>query len=88
MINKKNYFNVRTEKNSQTGLIIAEIWDDSERYLPDFTPDWLYDILENIGNSSGGHYEGLMESVFEIDNTFYNNLITHPRCKSHEEINT
>ena len=28
------------------------------------------------------------ESVFEIDDTFYNALITHPRCQKYEEVDT
>lgn len=68
-------FNVRVEK-SQENLddfeteLIAEIWDDNEGYLPDFTPEWLYDIIDDVVKSSGGVCEELMESVFEVDENF------------------
>lgn len=77
-------------KETYTGLnlITAYIWDASEQYLPDFTPNWLYDVLEDIKKNSGGYYGRLMESVFEIDDIFYNALISHPRCKHYEEIET
>jgi hypothetical protein len=92
MKNKNHKFEVKTEKEKETytglNLITAYIWDASECYLPDFTPKWLYDVLEDIKKNSGGYYGRLMESVFEIDDTFYNALISHPRCKNYEEVET
>lgn len=84
-------FNVKVEK-SQDNLdnfeteLIAEIWDASEDYLPDFTPEWLYDIIENIVKSSGGVCEELMESVFEVDEKFCKAIEKHPDCKKYEFI--
>lgn len=86
-----NKFNVKVEK-SQDILdnlgteLIAEIWDASEDYLPDFTPEWLYNILENIVKSSGGVCEELMESVFEVDEKFCKAIEKHPDCKKYEFI--
>ena len=76
------------EELAKEGLIEAYIYDANETFLPDFTPDWLYDILEEVAQSSGGTYDESMESVFEIDNTFYNALIKHPSCQEYGEINT
>ena len=95
MINKKNHrFKVWKEKNRyEYGNIQAWVFDASEVKndsfpVPDFTPDWLYDILENIGKSSGGYYGELMESIFEMDDTYYNALINHPCCESYKEISS
>ena len=92
MKNKNHKFEVKTEKVRETytglNLITAYIWDASKQFLPDFTPYWLYDVLDSIKKNSGGYYGRLMESVFEIDDIFYNALITHPRCQKYEEIET
>ena len=86
-----NQFKIKVEKPSEDCYsdiesdYVAEIWDDSEIYLPDFTPDWLYDILEDVKKSSGGVCDELMESIFEIDETFYNAIIKHPQCAGYEE---
>ncbi len=89
VLKKDNKFRVQREKNSKVdGSILAWVFDASEEPVPYFTPDWLYNILENIRNSSGGYYGELMGSLFEMDDIFYNNLITHLRCESYEEVNT
>ena len=95
MILKKNQkFKVWKEKNrDEEGYIQAWVFDASEIEcddfpVPDFTPDWLYDILENIEKSSGGYYDELMESIFEMNDVYYNELINHPCCESFKEVNT
>jgi hypothetical protein len=95
MIRKKNQkFKVWKEKDrNEYGNIQAWVFDASEVKndsfpVPDFTPDWLYDILENIEKSSGGYYGECMESFFEMDDTYYNTLIKHPNCESYKEVNT
>lgn len=64
------------------GLRIAEIWDASKTYLPDFTPKWLYKILESLP----GEYGRLQESVFECDDIFLEALKNHPNCEDYKEI--
>ena len=95
MILKKNQkFKVWKEKSkTEEEYIQAWVFDASEVEgddfpVPDFTPDWLYDVLENIEKSSGGYYGELMESLFEMDDTYYNELINHPGCKSFKEISS
>lgn len=85
---KENEFKVKVEipKNSE-GYWTAEIWDASERYLPDFTPDWLYSLLEGIEKSSGGECSESMESVFDIDDKFKDAIKNHPRCVEYKEVN-
>lgn len=62
MKNKNHKFEVKTEKVRETytglNLITAYIWDASKQFLPDFTPYWLYDILNGIKKNSGGYYGG------------------------------
>lgn len=95
MILKKNQkFKVWKEKNrNEYGNIQAWVFDASEVEgddfpIPDFTPDWLCNILDNIKKSSGGYYGECMESFFEMDDTYYNELINHPYCESFKEVNT
>lgn len=38
----------------------SEEWNDG--YIPDYTPDWLYKILEEL------HYDEIMESYFSFEN--------------------
>jgi hypothetical protein len=89
MIKKENEFKVKVEVPSKDSGIesefVAEIWDATECYLPDFTPDWLYRVLESIEKSSGGECSELMESVFEIDSKFKDALKNHPRCIKYSE---
>lgn len=83
-----NKFKVRVdhsgdeELNLEEGWCIAEVWDASEQYLPDFTPDWLYKLLETLP----GQYDEFMESMFECDETFLEALKNHPDCILFEEI--
>lgn len=82
-------FNVRVEK-SQENLddfgteLIAEIWDDDEGYLPDFTPKWLYDIIHDVVKTSGGCCNEEMESVFSVDEKFCKAIEKHPNCNSYK----
>lgn len=86
---KGQLFNVKVEKKrDENGDLVAYVWDSSETFLPDFTPDWLYDILEAIEASSGGYYDEDMESVFSMDDKFYQALITHSQCAGHEEVDS
>lgn len=94
MIRKKNQkFKVWKEnKRDEYGSILAWVFDASEVEnddfpVPDFTPDWLYNILESVEKSSGGYYGETMESLFEMDDTYYDELIKHPRCESFKEVN-
>lgn len=85
-----NKFNVKVKK-SQENLddfgteLIAEIWDSSETYLPDFTPDWLYEIIENVEKSSGGFCIEEMESFFSVDEKFCEAIKNHPNCNNYSE---
>ncbi len=95
MILKKNHrFKVWKEVHRDLyGYIQAWIFDASEVEgddfpVPDFTPDWLYDILGKIGKLSRGYHGELMESLFEMDDIYYNELINHPGCESYKEVNT
>ena len=88
ILKKNNKFRVQKEKNRDHGCILAWVFDASEEPIPDFTPDWLYGILENLEKSSGGYYGESMESLFEMDDTYYNALINHPFCESCEEEDT
>ena len=56
---------------------VCFIYDANEKFLPDTTPEWLYDILN--GSPSMGWSE-FMESIFEVDNETYEYLINHPDC--------
>lgn len=56
--------------------LVAYVYDSNEEFLPDYTPDWLYEIL----NSLDGEYIEHQESIFGMDTTFYNELISHPNC--------
>jgi hypothetical protein len=84
-----NKFNVKVEK-SQENLddfgteLIAEIWDDNESYLPDFTPEWLYEIIEDVIKTSGGWCHEEMESVFSVDEKFCKAIEKHPNCKTYK----
>ena len=80
-------FKVKVEKDrDEFGNLVAYVWDDSEVFLPDFTPDWLYDLLEIVRYSSGGYYGEDMESVFSMDDNFYQALINHPQCAGYEKL--
>lgn len=61
--------------------VICYVYDAEESFLPDHTPDWLYDILNN---SPGKHMES-EESKFDVDNVTYNYLINHPNCIEHRD---
>jgi hypothetical protein len=92
IMSSDNKFKVKIEKVRETytglNLITAYIWDASKQFLPESTPGWLWNVLDIIKKNSGGYCGRLEESVFEIDDTFYNALITNKRCESHEEIET
>ena len=50
--------------------------------MPDFTPDWLYELLDTLP----GEHDEFMESMFECDETFLEALKNHPDCILFEEI--
>ena len=58
------------------GNLVAYIFDDDEGFLPDYTDDWLNDILFD----SPGYCSETMESVFEIDKDTLDYLVNHPQC--------
>lgn len=95
ILKKNNKFRIQKEKNRYYGYILAWVFDASEEPIPDFIPNWLYGILENLEKSSGGYFKKIlsyhgesMESLFEMDDTYYNALINHPFCESCEEVDT
>lgn len=83
-----NKFKVRVDHSGdeeiglENGNCIAKVWDANEEYLPDFTPDWLYELLDTLP----GFHEEFMESMFECDETFLEALKNHPDCILFEEI--
>ena len=78
LLKRNKKFKVKVlELNSTEGYSVAEIWDASEEYLPDFTPAWLYELLDSLL----GDYGELQESVFECDSMFLEALKNHPNCK-------
>ena len=82
---KGQFFKVKVEKKrDENDDLVAYIWDASEKFLPDFTPDWLYDILEALP----GYHGEEMESVFSMDDEFYQSLINHSQCAGCEEVDS
>lgn len=56
---------------------VCFIYDANEEFLPDTTPEWLYDILNGSPSMAWSEF---MESIFEVDNETYEYLINHPDC--------
>ena len=56
--------------------------------IPDYTPKWLYEILNKAEQSTPhGYCSEDVESTFEISNETYNVLIHDPRCTYYEGYN-
>ena len=64
-------------KNEQ---ILCYIYDADETPIPDFSPDWLYKILEKYENIPGGYCSEDMESTFIVSKETYDALLKDPRC--------
>lgn len=73
----KQLKNYDGEDYSGKDYVRCFVFDANEQFLPDFTPDWLYDILDNID------YMEFQESIFEMGEKSYNYLINHPDCVEH-----
>ena len=73
----KQLKNYDSEDYSGKDYVRCFVFDANEQFLPDFTPDWLYDILNNID------YTEFQESIFEMGEKSYNYLINHPDCVEH-----
>jgi hypothetical protein len=68
--------------------IFAYIYDANGDFLPDYTPNWLYKIMEDIVKQSGGDYIEHQESMFGMNKKFYDSIIQHPDCINHDNIDT
>lgn len=81
---KKNMFEVKVENNINNPELgrLVYIWDASENFLPDSSPDWLYEILESLP----GNYCEVMESIFECSDDFIEALKNHPSCVGFKEV--
>ena len=64
-------------KNKQ---ILCYIYDANETPIPDFSPDWLYEILEKYENIPGGYCSEDMESTFIVSKETYDALLKDPHC--------
>ena len=64
-------------KNEQ---ILCYIYDADETPIPDFSPDWLYEILEKYENIPGGYCSEDMESTFIVSKETYDALLKDPHC--------
>ena len=64
-------------KNKQ---ILCYIYDADETPIPDFSPDWLYKILEKYENIPGGYCSEDMESTFIVSKETYDALLKDPHC--------
>jgi len=73
----KQLKNYDSEDYSGEDYVRCFVFDANEEFLPDFTPDWLYDILDNID------YMEFEESIFEMGEKSYDYLINHPDCVEH-----
>lgn len=60
--------------------ILCYIYDADETPIPDFSPDWLYEILEKYENIPGGYCSEDMESTFIVSKETYDALLKDPRC--------
>ena len=67
--------------------ILCYIYEANEKFLPDETPCWLYDVLNEIEKESGGSYTEHQESVFGMNKKFYEVLIKHIGCINSKPIN-
>ena len=60
--------------------VFAYVYDANERFLPDYTPDWLYKIMDQIETKTNSSYIEHQESMFGMDEVFYNALINNSAC--------
>lgn len=60
--------------------ILCYIYDADETPIPDFSPDWLYEILEKYENIPGGYCSEDMESTFIVSKETYDALLKDPHC--------
>jgi len=68
--------------------IFAYIYDANDEFLPDYTPDWLYEIMDDVKKQSSGDYTEHQESMFGMNKKFYDAIIQHPDCINHNDIDT
>ena len=61
---------------------LVYIFDASEQFLPDHTPDWLYDIMNSVDQYG---WDELMESIFDVSPEFLDKLSKHPQCIEYRE---
>lgn len=86
LLKKRNKFRVKVDNLGSNelgtdGFKVVHIWDASEEYLPDFTPGWLYRLLDSLP----GEFGELMESIFECSDEFLEALKNHPNCEEYKE---
>lgn len=67
--------------------ILAYIYCANDDFLPDNTPSWLYDVMRKVQDASGGVFAEHEESTFVMDKKFYEELIKHPDCVMHSDLN-
>lgn len=72
----------------KTYPIFAYIYDANDEFLPDYTPDWLYKIMDEVKKQSNGDYIEHQESMFGMNKKFYDSIIQHPDCINHDDIDT
>ena len=65
--------------------ILCYIYDADETPIPDFSPDWLYKILEKYENIPGGYCSEDMESTFIVSKETYDALLKDPHCKKADD---
>ena len=65
--------------------ILCYIYDANETPIPDFSPDWLYEILEKYENIPGGYCSEDMESTFIVSKETYDALLKDPHCKKADD---
>ena len=68
--------------------IFAYIYDANGDFLPDYTPNWLYKIMDEVMKQSNGNYIEHQESMFGMNKKFYDAIIQHPDCINHDNIDT
>ena len=72
----------------KTYPIFAYIYDANGDFLPDYTPNWLYKIMDEVMKQSNGNYIEHQESMFGMNKKFYAAIIQHPDCINHDDIDT
>lgn len=88
IIKKDQKFKVEREleRDEEFGSILAWIYDASEPQPPGTNPKWLYELLYDVEENSGGLCSELIENYFEVDEVFLEAIKNHPRCAEYTEI--